>query len=48
MTYALDLTLDALDEVESPLSDAAAGFIAGAAFGAGVVGGALLAAAILT
>jgi hypothetical protein len=48
MDNTLDLTLDALDGVESPVSDGVAGFIAGAAFGLGVVGGAVAAVMIIT
>jgi hypothetical protein len=48
MNSALDLTFDMLDDVEMPVPDQVAGVIAGAAFGLGVIGGAILAVAILT
>ena len=42
MNTTLDLTLEKLDEIEAPLSDTAWGVIAGVAFAAGVVVGALV------
>jgi hypothetical protein len=42
----LDLTLEVLEALETPVTDREAGLIAGAAFGLGIVAGALIVVAI--